>query len=119
LRDVPTCYKYLHTQRKAPAMSKHKNPRSFDRPPLTALSNIFMLLTYLSAFATVAAAIVALFIADPVGMVVALSMFGSAIACGLAWTVVYIARTLDDIGYAVGAPSDSFPLPPVHATNRN
>src|SRR5699024_5657599 len=79
------------TQRKAPAMSKHKNPRSFDRPPLTALSNIFMILTYLSAFATVAAAIVALFIADPVGMVVALSMFGSAIACGLAWTVVYIA----------------------------
>lgn len=95
-----------------PAVQSKLRPRGHDRPPLSFLSTTFQILMYLSVGFAILAVVVTFLAEDPEGFFVAAAMLGGALICGIGWVVVYIARTLDDIGFSVGAPAQQLPLPP-------
>ena len=99
----------------APTTAMAKSPRSYGRPPLSGLATLFQALVYAGVGFAILAVVIAFIAEDPVGFMAAASLLGGALLCGIGWVVVYIARTLDDIGYAVGAPAGRLPLPPPHA----
>lgn len=98
------------------APRKPLRPRSHDRPHLRFLGTTFQMLMYLSVGFAVFFGVIAIAIGDSVGVQIAAALLGSALLCGIGWVVVYIARTLDDIGYAVGAPAEGLPMPPAART---
>lgn len=91
---------------------KPLRPRSHDRPHLRFLGTTFQMLLYFGVPVGVAAIVMG----DIPGMQAAAALLGSALLFGIGWVVVYIARTLDDIGYAVGAAAEGLPLPPTART---
>lgn len=99
-----------------PLPPANKRPRSHDRPHLNLLSAIFQMLMYGGVGFAILFVVISIIADDPSAIGAAAGLLGGSLVCGIGWVVVYIARTLDDIGYAVGAPPNQLPLPPPHAT---
>lgn len=89
-------------------------PRSKSRPPLNLFATVMQFFMWASLLLAVVG--MGFFVSgDEASFGVSIAGFGGFISCGMGWTLVYIARTLDEIGFAVGAPANSEPLPPSRA----
>lgn len=97
---------------------KYNSPRANYRPPLVVIANVLELTVILCLISIPVWLIGGMVVGSPAGFMGALGGIGAAITSVIAWTVVYIARTLDDIGYAVGAPAETLPMPSERVAGR-
>lgn len=77
------------------------------RPALKGLSTALSIMAIMSGLVALLGVGVAVFDGDPAGFMAVIAGVSGIIACLLGRVLVYIAATLDDIAFVVGAPRNA------------